>query len=627
MCDLLFFVVFLCRAESKPSVTLTINGRDSSSRSPSPRTPPSVHVTKSPQRHSPRTRSKNGPPHSLSSSNSSDSGSDQELSEQVFRKRTTSIVENKLVSADFSSRSCEDLTKLAGPILKTLRESNNGETHSDSEVSLPRSSKVHSFKARPTKSKLVHQSKSNENRSFQTSSYPPKVPPKSRPSMYDHLDLKSNGKSPVSSPEPELTFSIPSRPNSRTNYDTLEPVGGRIPTSSSDDETEEHQTPPRSADSDYQVFTLPQASTRQTTADTMIMYNRKVKATGRRHTYEEVDLPDDRPLSSGSSTADSPEPSPIHVPIDNLRKLQYSRKVAVTGREHAYELVEPTEYAGGNSKDAVDGKQEEARPADLQIGSKHSRNGHSSSRQRSRQVSPETLSSPMKKPLPVQHTAPGYSDDIGLSTVVEEESLEVRQGKLSPNRPRPLPRVPNGTSTAPFIANHRPPFRHNQSLIENRHKFERQSPTHYSQRNPPAPTTSLPSKMTDSPRRSGPRPTRSSAPAGPPPPLPPRPTAEQSPNHQRSRSDDSSSRDNKETPPMLPPRPFDREVQQLPVENYTRVYVSTNVANGRLTVKNRDEKVKLSPYTTIDHFATEQLGILSEARKMEKQLTALPRQY
>ena len=133
-----------------------------SSRSPSPpvsRTPPSVHVSRPSLRDSPRLSQRNGHYHSLSSSNScSDSGSDQEIG--VLRNRTTSIVENMVVSADYNSRSCEDLTKIAGPILRTLQGSTNSGTLSDSEI--VQSKALHSGRVKHLKSKLTQQSRADD---------------------------------------------------------------------------------------------------------------------------------------------------------------------------------------------------------------------------------------------------------------------------------------------------------------------------------------------------------------------------------------------------------------------------------------------------------------------------------
>ena len=453
-----------------------------SSRSPSPpvsRTPPSVHVSRPSLRDSPRLSQRNGHYHSLSSSNScSDSGSDQEIG--VLRNRTTSIVENMVVSADYNSRSCEDLTKIAGPILRTLQGSTNSGTLSDSEI--VQSKALHSGRVKHLKSKLTQQSRADDDR--HTS---PKLPPKVRPTPYDHLDIKVDSRSPFSSPEPESN----SRPSSRTNYDTLEPrVCSVVVTSSSEDERDE-QARAHSDGSDYQVFTIPQ-QTRH--ADTMNMYNRKVRATGRCHDYEEVDLPDDRPLSSDSSTA-SPEPSPVHIPTEDLRSWQYHRKVVVTGREHAYEQVELSQQGGNTVVDV------NRRPHDL-----HKRQNTRSTSTRSKKVSPETLSSPTRRPLPLQHVALGYSDDsIGLSTVVEENSVEDK-------RP-PLPRASNSADNIETHTRQKSPFRKNRSLVE---MDQRQSPTHLSQRD-----TSSGTNPSRSPRSST-RPTRSSAPSGPPP-LPPKP--------------------------------------------------------------------------------------------------------
>ena len=569
-------VFFIFRESSKPIPSTDSSGSfPVSSRSPSPpvsRTPPLVHVSRPSFNDSPRLAQRNGHCHSLSSSNScSDSGSDQEFG--VFRRRTTSIVENKVVSADYNSRSCDDLTKLAGPILRTLQDSSTSGTLSDSEIM---QSSVQALHSGHGTSKLTQHNRADDDR--HTS---PKLPPKGRRSPYDHLNLKADSRSPLTSPEPESN----SRPSSRTNYDTLEPRERRIVTSSSDDERDE-QTRANSDSSDYQVFTLPQQTKYP---NTMNMYKRKLHATGRCHEYEEVDLPDDRPLSSDSS---SPEPSPNYVATEDVRSWQYHRKVVVTGREHAYEQVELSEQSGNTVVEV------NKRPVDL-----HKQSNSSKSSTRSKKVSPETLCSPTRKILPLQHVAMGYSDDqTGLSTVVEENSVDDKKPSL--------PRASNSADSMEKLVRQKSPFRKNRSLAE---MDSRQSPTHYSQREA--------SPVTRSPRA---RPNRSSAPSGPPP-LPPRPLPV---NHQRSRSDEGASNS---SAPSLPPRiqhqsSFEKECQRTP--NYTKVYVSVNPASSDHGAASRvvaTEKVRASPYSEINHFATRELGIMTEARKMEKERTALPR--
>lgn len=584
-----------------------------SSRTPSPshQLLPSVHVSGPLTTKPPQPAPRKGNSSSLSS-HSSDSGSDNEL---VFRKRTTSIVENKLVSADYNSRSCEDLTKVAGPILKTLQESSPSGTHSDSEISPTRLAKVQNGVNNHHKSKLGWRQKSATaitKHEPSTASYPPlhKPPTRERPCAYDHLDLKQGESSPLSSPEPESTASLPAHPSFRKNYDTLEPKDVRPQSSSSDEEEERTPKHYSNGTMQYQVFEPlhPSSSQHKQSKKRTNTYDRKVRVTGRIHTYEQVDLAEDRPSSSCSSGT-SPEPSPtqVYTPPTSMRAWQYHRKVEVTGHIHTYECVDPLNASTPGPEIGVTDSQQ---PGKLQ-----SDNEPSFVVKRSKKVSPEMLSS-SKKPLPLQFVPLGQSEEsVGLSTVVEEEtSVEVARVKQSPKKPCPLPRSRDSPPST-----QRPPFRTSRSVEEE--PSPRQSPTRFSHGH----------ASTSNGKRTGARPTRSSAPSRPPP-LPPKPSLDHLfSRHQRSRSEDSENVP-EAPPPSRPPRSqhrssFDRENRPLP--NYTQICVSTlpvrSPAPYQLS-RSKNERNKTSLYTEINHVATFQLGTMIEARNLEKELATLPKQ-
>ena len=583
-----------------------------SSRSPSPisYSPPSVNIPYplpgQPPEPNPRKE------HSSSSSwssRSSDSGSDNEA---VFRKRMTSIVDNKLVSADYNSRSCEDLTKVAGPILKSLHESATNSVHSDSEVVSARLAKVQNGMSKHLKSKLGWQHRSasevTEN-GHSTESHPsiPEPPPRGCSVIYDHLGLKQDELSPSSSPEPETATSLPIHPSQRNNYDTLEPKGIRIHSTSSEEEEEEHTS---RHSTQYHIFEPITASPQHTQSTKRGgTYDRKVRVTGRRHTYEEVDLVEERPASSSSSgTSPEPSPIPVHSTSESTKASIYHRKVRVTGRKHTYEFVDPLDSpttsgdGGVSKKSAVDPRQprrsqpdnEEPSPVKWKISS-------------------EVLSN-STRPLPLQFVSLGQSDETaGLSTVVEEEaSIKVAGIDHSSKKPCPPPRS-HDTRDSPS-STQRPIFR--RSKTEEEEQSHRQSPTRFSSRHSPT----LYGRQAP---LAGVRPTRSSAPSGPRPPLPPKPSFEST--HQRSRSDDYAGASETPPPPSRPPKPqhmssFEKECRPLP--NYTQVYVSTLPAHSpapRQPSRSKSERERTNPYTEINHLATFQLRTMIEARNLEKE--------
>ena len=234
------------------------------------------------------------------------SHSDPECFEgSTLRRRTTSIVEHLMISADHNSRSCEDLHKIDLPMWKEVQDASEI-VHSDSELFGDNTSQR-------KKSKLVKHKIINEDDWEDNSTTPSPVHNKtrSRTSDYDHLELKRDSEISTSS------------------LDDYIPLAGISPKPSQ-----------QLVDSQKQVTTLiegkPSLSTNDEETKTGITSTKTYKH--RQHTYEDIELPDDDRTSSSSS----PE-SPSSTPKHKTNSSSYDRKVGLLGHGHTYEFVDPNE--------------------------------------------------------------------------------------------------------------------------------------------------------------------------------------------------------------------------------------------------------------------------------------------
>ena len=226
---------------------------------------------------------------------SSKSLTDSEGSDNsTFRNRTTSIVEHVMISADQSTRSCEDLLDVDHKSWKKDKISQDG-NHSDSEL-LDETSRVR----RKSNFKTNDSEVGSDHEDYQPLTVPcPKSP--NRINEYDHLELKDK------------------RESSSSDAGDYIPLTGYLsPKQSDNKETDKVDKP-------LLLVKMPE--------DSKVMksfLNRKHKE----HLYEDVNvLEEERCLSSASS--ESPSSTPTH----ENRQKSYHRKVSLLGKEHCYESV------------------------------------------------------------------------------------------------------------------------------------------------------------------------------------------------------------------------------------------------------------------------------------------------
>ena len=217
--------------------------------------------------------------HSLTSSMKSCSDSEGSDTSTPLRRRTTSIVEHVIISADQNTRSCENLLSNDNKIWKQNKDSTDG-NYSDSEL-LNEASIV-----RKKSNTLVHRDHDDYDYPLVRSGSS-KSP--NRINEYDHLEIQERN----------------------SNTDTIQPG----PQDLIKQDTVPLHRP-----------TLPDEST--------LMKSFQSRNRRRTHLYEDVDVDDDeRQLSSCS-----PE-SPSSIPSHIGKQESYTRKVSVLGREHCYESV------------------------------------------------------------------------------------------------------------------------------------------------------------------------------------------------------------------------------------------------------------------------------------------------
>ena len=235
------------------------------------------------------------------------SHSDPECFEgSTLRRRTTSIVEHLMISADHNSRSCEDLRKIDLPMWKEVQDASEI-VHSDSELFGDNNTSQRK-KSRLVKHKIINEDDWEDN---STTPSPVHNKTRSRTSDYDHLELKRDSEISTSS------------------LDDYIPLAGVSPKPSQ-----------QLGDSQKQVTTLIEGklslSTNEEETKTGITSTKTYKR--RQHTYEDIDLPDDDRTSSSSS----PE-SPSSTPRHKTNSSTYDRKVGLLGHGHTYEFVDPND--------------------------------------------------------------------------------------------------------------------------------------------------------------------------------------------------------------------------------------------------------------------------------------------
>lgn len=341
------------------------------------------------------------------------SNSEDEDGDEDSHNRTTSIVENMLVSSDFNSHSCEDLTAVVPPLLKVFKDYSSG-NHSDSEVVSDRNKQNHRSKSHRSHVEIVpkshHQEQFQGNKSKvlvggEWSGSPAQNKP--RPTAYDHLvpkDLQQQSSHPVTQ---SLTF-VP--PSGTPNFAGPQPSEDTSDVSVCSPTHSRHTTPPPE-----QVVSSRKEST----------FERKVKVTRRQHFYEDVDLPDEPATNlSGSS---SPE-SCSSLPKKQEQVDPYTRKVSVTGHFHSYEDVTPSSelqevHSGSSTPEAPSDWVQSRLPS---YGSMHFSPTHKKPL--------ESLSNSTRKPLPLQQVEMG--DSAECHEMEPDDTLRSRVSK----KPVPTPR-------------------------------------------------------------------------------------------------------------------------------------------------------------------------------------------
>ena len=222
---------------------------------------------------------------------STKSSSDSESSDaSTLRRRTTSIVEHVMISADQNTRSCENLLAGDNKIWNQNKDSVDG-NYSDSE--------------------LLNGTSIARKKSTFDSSHEAKITTTTRDP--DDYDLP-------------LCRSDVNRSPSRINeYDHLQLVKER---SSGIENGKAGQPGPQElGDQDAMSLhrpTLPEEST---------LMKSFQKRNQRNHLYEDIDVDDER--QSSSCSPESPSSFPTHIG----KQDSYKRKISLLGREHCYESI------------------------------------------------------------------------------------------------------------------------------------------------------------------------------------------------------------------------------------------------------------------------------------------------
>ena len=353
------------------------------------------------------------PSASLQNSTSEDEDGDEEV-----RNRTTSIVGNVLISSDFNTRSCEDLTAVVTPLLKTIQDHSNG-NFSDSELLSDRNRENPKSKSHRTHVEIVQESHHQRAPQRKTSkvavvgewSSSSAQNKRSRPTAYDHLAPREQQVRLSHSVTQSLTF-VPS--SSGLSNMIAQPTSGSLSDISEHTSRDsQHRTP----SPDHAVLARKEAT-----------FEWKVKLMKKQHLYEDVDLPDDCPTNiSRSSSPESCSSLPQHQEMVN----RYQRKVSYTGRFHSYEDVVsvPTESQDFRSESSTP----EA-PSDWVMVSSQLP-GHSSTYPSSvHNKLVEGLSNATRKPLPLQQVE--FGDSVEDTNKELDESGRPKVSK----KPVPTPR-------------------------------------------------------------------------------------------------------------------------------------------------------------------------------------------
>ena len=500
------------------------------------------------------------PSASLQKSNSEEDDWDEDT-----RNRTTSIVGNVLISSDFNSRSCEDLTAVVPPFLKTIKHYSSG-NFSDSELLSDQTKEKSKSKSHLSHVEIVPENQyqitpqGNRSRVLVVGERNGSLAQnkRSRPTVYDHLvprDQQVQTSHPVTQ---SLTF-VPSS-GGTSNTVSLKAVGA-ISDNSEHTCRDSLNTAPSP---DHAVL-----SRKETT------FERKVKVRRRQHLYEDVDLPDD---ATNIPCSSSPETSSSLAPQQE-KMSRYKRKISYTGRFHSYEDVVsmPSESQDLRS----DSSTPEALSDWVLVPSQLP--GHSSTYPSSAHSKPlEGLSNTTRKPLPLQQV------DFGDS--VEDCNNDLDENIRPKKKPVPTPRPRRGQKRedisgcdqylAPTVQQSLDDDGNTNDTVENSGSEDTSG------------SVSSLGKDTF------------------PPALPPKPHSEQS-LHFTSL-------------PRIPSKP--RDICCDP--NYMLVDIVTTSASATLpaevkpldTTRKRDEKVV---YSQISHFKTEQLEKMIVEREKAKSKTSL----